>query len=89
MSNKADNIKQTFNQYVVPSYGRFDLVVKYGQGSYLWDTEGKRYLDLGAGIAVNALGHAHPQIVEALRQQAQRMIHISNLYYHEVAGAPG
>ena len=86
MNTKADNIKQTFSQYVVPSYGRFDLVVKYGQGPYLWDTEGKRYLDLGAGIAVCALGHAHPQIVEVLRQQAQRMIHISNLYYHEGQG---
>ncbi|MGI6346315.1 MAG: aspartate aminotransferase family protein [Limisphaerales bacterium] len=86
MNNKAEQIKETFNQYVIPSYGRFDLVLSHGQGCYIWDTDGRRYLDLGAGIAVSALGHAHPLIVETLRRQAQRMIHTSNLYYHQGQG---
>lgn len=84
--SSAKEIKQLFADYVVPSYGRFDLVFDHGQGSYLWDTNGKRYLDLGAGIAVCCLGHAHPEIISALTEQAGEMIHISNLYYHRGQG---
>jgi acetylornithine aminotransferase/acetylornithine/N-succinyldiaminopimelate aminotransferase len=79
-------IQQLFQQYVIPSYGRFDLVFSHGSGSWLWDMAGKRYLDLGAGIAVCCLGHAHPAITEALVQQSQKLLHVSNLYYTEPQG---
>jgi acetylornithine/N-succinyldiaminopimelate aminotransferase len=79
-------VKQLFTQHVVPSYGRFDLAFTRGQGSYLWDANGKRYVDFGSGIAVCALGHAHPEITQALVEQSQRLVHVSNLYYHEPQG---
>jgi len=84
--NQFESVKQLFNQYVVPSYGRFDLAFSRGRGSYLWDVNGKRYLDLGAGIAVCALGHAHPAITEALLEQSRVLVHVSNLYYQEPQG---
>ncbi|MCX6905924.1 MAG: aspartate aminotransferase family protein [Verrucomicrobia bacterium] len=84
--NQFESVKQLFNQYVVPSYGRFDLAFSRGRSSYLWDVNGKRYLDLGAGIAVCALGHAHPAITEALIEQSRVLVHISNLYYQEPQG---
>ena len=82
----AASIQKLFQQHVVPSYSRFDLVFSHGAGSYVWDVAGKRYLDLGAGIAVCCLGHSHPKITEALVEQSQKLIHISNLYYHEPQG---
>jgi acetylornithine/N-succinyldiaminopimelate aminotransferase len=84
--NQQVAIQQLFQQYVVPSYGRFELALSHGQGSWLWDVNGKRYLDLGGGIAVTSLGHAHPEIADALAAQARKLIHISNLYYHEPQG---
>ena len=57
-----------------------------GKGVFLFDIEGKKYLDFVAGIGVNALGHAHPRIVKAIRDQAAKLIHVSNLYYHEYQG---
>lgn len=72
---------ELMDQYVVPTYRRFPLVFEKGRGVELWDEAGKRYLDLGGGIAVNALGHAHPEIVAAIQDQASRLVHISNLYY--------
>src|SRR5512137_1289208 len=84
--NAAAAIQKIFEQNVVPSYGRFDLVLSHGSGSYVWDVSGKRYLDLGSGIAVCCLGHAHPAVTEALIQQSQRLVHVSNLYYHEPQG---
>ena len=84
--NQQVAIQQLFQQYVVPSYGRFELALSHGQGSWLWDVNGKRYLDLGGGIAVNALGHAHPEIADTLAAQARKLVHISNLYYHEPQG---
>jgi len=85
-SGKAGEIIGLFQRYVVPSYGRFELVFERGEGAWLWDVHGRRYLDLGAGIAVCALGHAHPELADALAQQARKLIHISNLYYHELQG---
>jgi len=81
-----ESVRRLFDQYVVPSYGRFDLAFERGSGSQLWDVTGKRYLDLGSGIAVCALGHAHPEITETLVEQSRRLVHISNLYYHEPQG---
>ncbi|MCX6928525.1 MAG: acetylornithine transaminase [Verrucomicrobia bacterium] len=84
--NDAAQIQALFQQNVVPSYGRFDLVLSHGSGSYLYDITGRRYLDLGGGIAVNSLGHAHPAITEALVEQSRKVIHVSNFYYHEPQG---
>ena len=84
--SKAEKIHRTFEKFVVPSYTRFDLVLERGEGSYVWDVDGKRYLDLAGGIAVCSLGHAHPEITEGLTEQAQKLIHVSNLYYNELQG---
>ena len=84
--NDVAAIQSLFQQNVVPSYGRFDIVLSHGIGSYLYDVTGKRYLDLGGGIAVSSLGHAHPAIVEAVTDQARKLIHSSNFYYHESQG---
>ena len=84
--NQFETIRELFTQNVVPSYGRFDLALSHGAGSYLYDVNGRRYLDLGGGIAVCSLGHAHPAITEALVEQSRKLIHISNLYYQEPQG---
>jgi acetylornithine aminotransferase/acetylornithine/N-succinyldiaminopimelate aminotransferase len=84
--NDVAAIQQLFQQNVVPSYGRFDLAFSHGSGSYLYDVTGKRFLDLGGGIAVTTLGHANPAITEALVEQSRKLVHISNLYYHEPQG---
>ena len=84
--NQFEAVRQLFSQNVIPSYGRFDLVFSHGAGSYLFDVAGKRYLDLGAGIAVCCLGHAHPAITEALVEQSRKLIHVSNLYFTEPQG---
>src|SRR5215475_1004878 len=84
--NEVASVQALFAQNVVPSYGRFEIVASHGAGSYLYDVAGKRYLDLGGGIAVNALGHAHPAITEALVEQSRKLVHISNYYYHETQG---
>ena len=73
-------------QYLLQNYARFPVVLQRGKGVYVYDTSGKRYLDLIAGIGVNSLGHAHPRITKVIREQAGRLIHTSNLYYHEYAG---
>jgi acetylornithine/N-succinyldiaminopimelate aminotransferase len=84
--NESAEIQSLFQQNVVPSYGRFDLVLSHGSGSRLWDVAGKRYLDLGGGIAVCALGHAPPAITEALIEQSRKLVHTSNFYYHGPQG---
>src|SRR2546427_11249441 len=84
--NDVAAVQALFQQNVVPSYGRFDIVLSHGSGSYVFDLTGKRYLDLGGGIAVNALGHAHPAVSEALLEQSRRLVHCSNFYYHESQG---
>ncbi|MEK7685461.1 MAG: aspartate aminotransferase family protein [Verrucomicrobiota bacterium] len=84
--NEFAAIQELFQKNVVPSYGRFDLAFSRGAGSYLWDVSGKRYLDLGGGIAVCSLGHAHAEITEALVEQSRKLVHVSNLYYQEPQG---
>lgn len=66
---------------VMPTYARYDLTFDHGEGALLWDNEGRRYLDFGAGIAVAAIGHCHPHLVEAIREQAGKLMHTSNLYH--------
>jgi acetylornithine aminotransferase/acetylornithine/N-succinyldiaminopimelate aminotransferase len=84
--NQFESVRELFTKNVVPSYGRFDLVFSHGEGSHLFDVAGKRHLDLGAGIAVCCLGHAHPAITEALVEQSRKLIHVSNLYFTEPQG---
>ena len=84
--NDYASVRELFTKNVVPSYGRFELVLSHGAGSYVFDVAGKRYLDLGSGIAVCCLGHAHPAITEALVEQSKKLIHVSNLYFTEPQG---
>ena len=65
---------------VMPTYGRIDIAFEYGEGSYLYDTEGEKYLDFATGIATNSLGHCHPHLVAAVQEQASKLWHVSNLY---------
>src|ERR1700737_1684993 len=82
----AEQVHEAFEKFVIPSYARFDLVLERGDGSYVWDVDGKRYLDLAGGIAVCSLGHAHPEMTKALTDQSQKLTHVSNLYYNELQG---
>ncbi|MFL6796731.1 MAG: aspartate aminotransferase family protein [Xanthobacteraceae bacterium] len=66
--------------HLLPTFARVDLAFERGEGAWLVDTKGERYLDFAAGVAVNALGHAHPHLVEAVTAQAQKLWHVSNLY---------
>ena len=75
--------RQTFDQVMIPCYVPQDMVLQRGSGCYLYDTEGKRYLDLSAGIAVNCLGHNHPEVVKTISEQAQRLIHVSNIFVND------
>jgi acetylornithine/N-succinyldiaminopimelate aminotransferase len=68
---------------LLPTYDRQKVLFTRGRGVYLWDSNGKRYLDFLSGIGVNALGHAHPAIQKVLKRQAGKLIHTSNLFYHE------
>lgn len=71
-------------KYYLPVFGRYPLVLDHGKGCRLYDTEGNEYIDFLAGIAVNALGHAHPVLVNAIANQAAKLMHCSNLYYTEI-----
>ena len=74
---------ERFKQFVAPTYGRFPITLDRGEGSYVWDTDGKRYLDLGGGIAVNCLGHANAEIVQTLAEQSAKLMHCTNFYHFE------
>ncbi len=84
--NETAEVQALFQRHVVPTYSRFDVVLDHGAGSRVWDTAGKSYLDLGGGIAVLTLGHSAPAITEALVEQSQRLVHVSNLYYQAPQG---
>jgi acetylornithine/N-succinyldiaminopimelate aminotransferase len=100
MTTTEAETRKLFEEFVVPNYGRYELVLIRGRGSRVWDADGKEYLDFGAGIAVSTLGHAHPRMIEAIDRQTRELIHTSNLYYTrpqgelarrlvEIVGAPG
>jgi acetylornithine aminotransferase/acetylornithine/N-succinyldiaminopimelate aminotransferase len=69
-------------KYYQSTFKRQPIVIMRGEGTHVWDAEGKPYLDLVAGIAVNVLGHCHPAVVRAIQQQAEQLVHVSNLYYN-------
>ncbi len=78
-----NEVKELSSKYLFQNYGRIDLCFTHGKGCYLYDTEGKEYLDLVAGIAVNSIGYAHPEWVKAMKEQVEKFAHVSNLYYIE------
>lgn len=73
-------LKQQENQYVMPTYGRFDIALDHGEGAQLWDVEGKRYIDLTSGIGVCCLGYNNEKIIDAITEQAHKLMHVSNLF---------
>lgn len=81
-----DRIRALESQYLLQNYARYPLLLERGRGCYVYDASGKRYLDLLAGIGVNALGHAHPRLTKIIREQAGLLLHTSNLYYHQYQG---
>ena len=75
-----------FSRYVIGNYTRLPIVAVRGEGPYVWDADGKRYLDLFSGWAVTGVGHCHPRLVEAIREQAGRLIYMPNTWYTEPQG---
>ena len=82
----SQEIMDREKKYVLQNYGRYPLALDRGKGCFVFDFDGKKYLDLLSGIGVNALGHSHPRILKVMREQAAKMIHCSNLYYNEYQG---
>lgn len=78
-----EEIYQKDKDYYMPVFARYQMVISHGEGPYVYDTDGKKYIDYLGGIAVNVLGHAHPALVKAIADQAAKVIHCSNLYYTE------
>jgi len=75
-----------FDQYVIPNYRRFPVTLVRGEGSFVWDADGKRYLDLFPGWGCNILGYSPPRVVEAIQRQAEKLIHVPNTWYIEQQG---
>lgn len=76
-----DELKSRDEKYVIGTYGRYPVAISYGKGARLYDFDGKEYIDLLSGIAVCALGHAHPAVADAVSDQMRRLVHVSNLFY--------
>src|SRR2546429_3993781 len=85
-ASDAQQVMDLEREFLLQNYARYPLVLDRGEGCYVYDVEGKRYLDFISGIGVNALGHAHPRLVKVIREQAALLIHSSNLYYHQYQG---
>ncbi len=85
-ASTLDEIMRLEQSYLVQNYSRYPLALHRGKGCYVYDLQGKRYLDLISGIGVNSLGYAHPRIIKVIRDQAGLLLHTSNLYYHEYQG---
>ncbi|MDR0324821.1 MAG: aspartate aminotransferase family protein [Oscillospiraceae bacterium] len=79
-------IKTLYGAHILPTYGRQEVCFVRGEGSYLFDSAGRRYLDFSSGLGVNSVGHAHPDWVKAVAGQAGTLVHTSNLYYTEPGG---
>lgn len=84
--SRLEQIADLEKRFLLPTYNRYPVAFERGKGVFLFDFEGRKYLDFVAGLGVNALGHAHPRIVKTIREQASRVIHLSNLYYNEYQG---
>ncbi len=86
VSDVVVDVVELESRYLLQNYARHPLVLVRGDGPYMWDAAGKRYLDFIAGIGVNALGQNHPRIVRVIQEQSARLIHTSNLFYNEYQG---
>ena len=82
----TNEIIEQFGDYVIANYGRLPYVIVKGQGSKIWDADGKEYLDMFPGWAVSGIGHCHPKVVEAIQRQARELLHIDNTFYNEQQG---
>jgi acetylornithine aminotransferase/acetylornithine/N-succinyldiaminopimelate aminotransferase len=80
MPTEQPSTAELYARHVVPTYGRFPLCLARGKGARVWDEDGREYLDFTSGIAVNAIGHAHPSLQKAIAEQAGELIHTSNLF---------
>lgn len=80
---KTEDIISGVDKYVLGTYSRIPLTIKKGEGSWVWDNDGNKYLDFTTGIAVNNLGHSHPGLTEVIKEQAGNILHTSNLFYLE------
>ncbi len=85
-ATKSDSRVRDAEKFLLPTYKRSPFVLTHGRGCYVFDADGRKYLDFLGGIAVNALGHAHPRIVRVIRREAARAIHFSNLYHNAFQG---
>ena len=83
MREIMNTIIQESEQYLIHSYNRYPVVMDHGEGVYLYDTDGKKYLDFGGGIAVCALGYGDEEFKEALKEQIDKVMHVSNYFYSE------
>lgn len=83
---KTENTVQLYRKYVMPTYVTAPLVLARGKGMYVWDEDGKKYMDFFPGWAVSGIGHCHPRVVKAIQNQAGRLLHVSNNYYHAGQG---
>jgi len=83
---KTQEVIALFNKYVMSNYTRLPLVAVRGEGPYVWDADGKRYLDLFSGWAVTGVGHCHPRLAEAIARQAAKLIYMPNTWYTEPQG---
>jgi len=81
--NKTQELAERGSRVVMNTYSRFPIAFDHGKGMYVWDMDGKKYLDFVAGIAVNSLGHANDRLCEKISEQCRKLMHVSNLYYTE------
>jgi predicted acetylornithine/succinylornithine family transaminase len=84
MTTTFDALRALDAEHVMQTYGRLPIAFVRGEGTKLWDSEGNEYLDFLAGLAVISLGHAHPEVADAIAEQARTLLHVSNLYYNAV-----
>ena len=82
--SKTEKIVHLASQYLLATYSRAPVVFQKGKGVYLWDVEGKKYIDMLAGVAVDNLGHAHPKIVKAITDQIKKLSHTSNIFQNDL-----
>jgi acetylornithine/N-succinyldiaminopimelate aminotransferase len=81
-----EQVRELESRVLVPTYERLPVLAVRGEGCYLFDDQGKKYLDFFGGLAVNSLGYAHPEILEVLRNESETLLHVSNLFYHPYQG---
>src|SRR5262249_8599976 len=82
----SQSVIQLYAKYVIGNYARYPIGLVRGEGSYVWDIEGKRYLDFFPGWGCDLLGHCPPRVVEAVRDQVGKLIHVPNTWYTEAPG---